>query len=186
MKAKKIVDLTHYWGSKEMVVARYEGGQKVWVPKKFGRDRNEWGALDKRDYRVEIKDWLYSDGALTPDITIFSHAGTHLEAPGYHVINAPEHLKQKGIDVADDIELHKPYIDNVQLKCTCGHHMIRTHEVIDCWFDSGSMPFAQHHYPFENKEIFEANFPGQFISLAQHLLFRNPRGQSRKICGILV
>jgi kynurenine formamidase len=97
MKVKRIVDLTHYWGSKEMVVARYEGGQKVWVPKKFGRDRNEWGALDKRDYRVEIKDWLYSDGALTPDITIFSHAGTHLEAPGYHVINAPEHLKQKGI-----------------------------------------------------------------------------------------
>jgi isoleucyl-tRNA synthetase len=82
-------------------------------------------------------------------------------------IGSIEELKQKGINVPENIELHKPYIDNVHLKCEkCGGTMTRTHEVIDCWFDSGSMPFAQHHYPFENKEIFEANFPAQFISEA--------------------
>ena len=74
-------------------------------------------------------------------------------------------LKEKGINVPDDIELHKPYIDGVKLKCSkCGKEMTRTAEVIDCWFDSGSMPFAQLHYPFENKELFEENFPAQFIS----------------------
>ncbi|GKX68658.1 isoleucine--tRNA ligase [Inconstantimicrobium mannanitabidum] len=82
-------------------------------------------------------------------------------------IGSIDELKQKGINVPEDIELHKPYIDNVHLNCPhCGKEMTRTHEVIDCWFDSGSMPFAQHHYPFENKETFEANFPAQFISEA--------------------
>lgn len=82
-------------------------------------------------------------------------------------IGSVEELKQKGINVPEGIELHKPYIDNVHLKCEkCGKEMVRTAEVIDCWFDSGSMPFAQHHYPFENKEVFEANFPAQFISEA--------------------
>ncbi|MBU3196954.1 isoleucine--tRNA ligase [Clostridium algidicarnis] len=82
-------------------------------------------------------------------------------------IGSIEELKNKGINVPEGIELHKPYIDNVHLKCeNCGKDMIRTREVIDCWFDSGSMPFAQHHYPFENKELFEANFPAQFISEA--------------------
>ncbi len=76
-------------------------------------------------------------------------------------------LKEKGIDVPDDIELHKPYVDNVHLKCEkCGKEMKRVSEVIDCWFDSGSMPFAQWHYPFENKELFEENFPADFISEA--------------------
>ena len=76
-------------------------------------------------------------------------------------------LKEKGIDVPDDIELHKPFIDNVHLRCEkCGKEMTRTAEVIDCWFDSGSMPFAQLHYPFENKELFEKNYPAQFISEA--------------------
>ena len=76
-------------------------------------------------------------------------------------------LKEKGIDVPEDIELHKPYIDNVYLKCPkCGKKMKRAKEVIDCWFDSGSMPFAQLHYPFENKELFEKNYPAQFISEA--------------------
>ncbi|SHK06963.1 Isoleucyl-tRNA synthetase [Clostridium cavendishii DSM 21758] len=83
------------------------------------------------------------------------------------LIGSIAELKEKGINVPDDIELHKPYIDKVKLKCSCcGKEMTRTAEVIDCWFDSGSMPFAQHHYPFENKELFEANFPGQFISEA--------------------
>ncbi len=67
----------------------------------------------------------------------------------------------------DDIELHRPYIDDVTIKCPkCGKQMHRVPEVIDCWFDSGSMPFAQHHYPFENKELFEQQFPAQFISEA--------------------
>ena len=76
-------------------------------------------------------------------------------------------LKEKAVDCPDDIELHKPYIDKVHLKCPeCGKEMTRYKEVIDCWFDSGSMPFAQLHYPFENKEAFEKNFPAQFISEA--------------------
>ena len=82
-------------------------------------------------------------------------------------IGSREELKEKGIDVPDDIELHKPYIDTVYLKCSkCGSKMKREKEVIDCWFDSGSMPFAQLHYPFENKELFEKTFPAQFISEA--------------------
>ncbi|SFU82072.1 Isoleucyl-tRNA synthetase [Clostridium sp. DSM 8431] len=82
-------------------------------------------------------------------------------------IGSIEELKEKGINVPDDIELHKPYIDNVHLNCPhCGKEMTRTKEVIDCWFDSGSMPFAQFHYPFENKELFEQNYPAQFISEA--------------------
>lgn len=82
-------------------------------------------------------------------------------------IGSIEELKKKGINVPEDIELHKPYIDNVHLKCEkCGKEMTRTNEVIDCWFDSGSMPFAQLHYPFENKELFDQNFPAQFISEA--------------------
>ncbi|MGL5616619.1 MAG: isoleucine--tRNA ligase [Sarcina sp.] len=83
------------------------------------------------------------------------------------LIGSIEELKTKGINVPDDIELHKPYIDNVHVKCEkCGKEMTRVKEVIDCWFDSGSMPFAQLHYPFENKELFDENFPAQFISEA--------------------
>jgi isoleucyl-tRNA synthetase len=82
-------------------------------------------------------------------------------------IGSIEELKEKGINVPDNIELHKPYIDRIKLKCPkCGGEMKRSSDVIDCWFDSGSMPFAQHHYPFENKELFEQNFPAQFISEA--------------------
>lgn len=82
-------------------------------------------------------------------------------------IGSVEELKAKGVSVPDNIELHKPYIDDVKLTCSCcGKEMTRVTEVIDCWFDSGSMPFAQYHYPFENKELFEQNFPAQFISEA--------------------
>ncbi len=70
-------------------------------------------------------------------------------------------------DCPDNIELHKPYVDNVHIKCPeCGGKMTRVPEVIDCWFDSGSMPFAQYHYPFENKEFFESHYPCDFISEA--------------------
>ena len=82
-------------------------------------------------------------------------------------------LKEKAVDCPEEIELHKPYIDEVHLKCPeCGKSMTRAKEVIDCWFDSGSMPFAQWHYPFENKEMFENNFPAQYISeaIVKHLL----------------
>ena len=82
-------------------------------------------------------------------------------------IGSIEELRKKGINVPEEVELHKPYIDNIHLKCEkCGKEMTRAKEVIDCWFDSGSMPFAQWHYPFENKEMFDNNFPANFISEA--------------------
>jgi len=84
-----------------------------------------------------------------------------------HVIGSIAELKEMGINCPDDIELHKPYVDNVLIRCEkCGGEMKRVPEVIDCWFDSGAMPFAQWHYPFENKEKFEQNFPADFISEA--------------------
>ncbi|MBP5683833.1 MAG: class I tRNA ligase family protein [Bacilli bacterium] len=75
-------------------------------------------------------------------------------------------LKERAIeDIPDDFDLHKPYIDNVHLTCSsCGKKMSRIPDVLDCWFDSGSMPFAQYHYPFENKELFEEQFPADFIA----------------------
>ena len=84
-----------------------------------------------------------------------------------HVIGSIAELREMAIDCPEDIELHKPYVDNIKLHCEkCGGEMTRVPEVIDCWFDSGSMPFAQYHYPFENKELFESHFPADFISEA--------------------
>ncbi len=84
-----------------------------------------------------------------------------------HVIGSIAELKSMSDNCPDDIELHKPYIDKVQIKCPqCSCQMTRTSEVLDCWFDSGAMPFAQWHYPFENKELFDKNFPADFISEA--------------------
>ena len=84
-----------------------------------------------------------------------------------HVIGSIEELKAMSDDCPDEIELHKPYIDRVHVKCPkCGKPMTRVPEVIDCWFDSGAMPFAQFHYPFENKETFEARFPADYITEA--------------------
>ncbi|MBS4869227.1 MAG: isoleucine--tRNA ligase [Eubacterium sp.] len=87
---------------------------------------------------------------------------------GYkHTIGSIAELKEMSDNCPDNIELHKPYIDAVELNCPkCGGKMHRVSEVIDCWFDSGSMPFAQWHYPFENKEIFDENYPADFISEA--------------------
>lgn len=85
----------------------------------------------------------------------------------FTVIGSIEELKEKGDNVPEDVELHKPFIDGITIKCDkCGEEMKRVPEVIDCWYDSGSMPFAQWHYPFENKEEFEKRFPAQFISEA--------------------
>ena len=89
------------------------------------------------------------------------------ECGHYHVIGSREELKKLGDNVPDNVELHKPYLDGIKIKCEkCGKDMTRVPYVIDCWFDSGSMPFAQYHYPFENKELFEKRFPAQFISEA--------------------
>ncbi|MDD3866732.1 MAG: isoleucine--tRNA ligase [Eubacteriales bacterium] len=84
-----------------------------------------------------------------------------------HLVGSIAELKELSDDCPEDIELHKPYIDQVHIRCSeCGGRMTRVEEVIDCWFDSGSMPFAQWHYPFENKELFEKHFPADFISEA--------------------
>ena len=82
-----------------------------------------------------------------------------------HVIGSKEELKSL-CNIEGDIELHRPYIDECKFDCECGGQFVREKEVIDCWFDSGSMPFAQLHYPFENKELFENHFPADFISEA--------------------
>ena len=82
-----------------------------------------------------------------------------------HSIGSIEELKSLSDNCPDDVELHRPFIDEVTIKCPhCGKDMHRVPEVIDCWFDSGAMPFAQHHYPFENKDLFEQQFPADFIS----------------------
>ena len=82
-----------------------------------------------------------------------------------HVIGSKKELKDL-CGIEGDIELHRPYIDDCTFDCECGGKYVREKEVIDCWFDSGSMPFAQYHYPFENKELFESHFPADFISEA--------------------
>lgn len=88
------------------------------------------------------------------------------ECGNIHIVGSIEELKRLGgLDDSAEIDLHKPYVDNIQIKCEkCGKMMKRTPEVLDCWYDSGSMPFAQLHYPFENKDVFEKYFPSEFIS----------------------
>ena len=82
------------------------------------------------------------------------------------MIGSIDELVSKSIEKIDkNIELHRPYVDEIHIKCPeCGKEMSRVKDVMDCWFDSGSMPFAQYHYPFENKELFESQFPADFIS----------------------
>ena len=127
-----------------------------WIPESIGKGR--FG-----DWLENVQDWGLSRNRYwgTPRPVWQCECG-HQDC-----IGSIEELKEKADNCPDDIELHRPYIDAVTIKCPkCGKEMHRVPEVIDCWFDSGSMPFAQHHYPFENKEIFEKQFPAQFISEA--------------------
>ena len=127
-----------------------------WIPESIGKGR--FG-----DWLENVQDWGISRNR---------YWGTPLniwecECGHRHSIGSIEELKSMSDNCPDDIELHRPYIDAVTIKCPeCGKEMHRVPEVIDCWFDSGSMPFAQHHYPFENKELFERQFPADFISEA--------------------
>ena len=127
-----------------------------WIPSSIGKGR--FG-----NWLEHVQDW---------DVGRNRYWGTPLpvwecSCGHQHAIGSIEELKSMSSNCPDDIELHRPYIDKVTIKCPkCGGEMHRVPEVIDCWFDSGSMPFAQWHYPFENKEIFENRFPADFISEA--------------------
>ena len=127
-----------------------------WIPESIGKGR--FG-----DWLENVQDWGVSRNRYwgTP-LNIWQCECGHL-----HSIGSIAELKEMSDNCPDDIELHRPYIDAVTIKCPeCGKQMKRVPEVIDCWFDSGAMPFAQHHYPFENKELFEEQFPADFISEA--------------------
>ena len=127
-----------------------------WIPESIGKGR--FG-----DWLANVQDWGVSRNR---------YWGTPLniwecECGHRHAIGSIEELKQLSDNCPDDIELHRPFIDEVTFKCEkCGGEMHRVPEVIDCWFDSGSMPFAQWHYPFENEDLFKQQFPAQFISEA--------------------
>ena len=127
-----------------------------WMPESIGKGRfgnfienvQDWGLSRNRYWGTPLNIWECECGCR-------------------HAIGSIAELKEMSDNCPDDIELHRPYIDAVTIRCPkCGKQMKRVPEVIDCWFDSGSMPFAQHHYPFENKELFESQFPADFISEA--------------------
>ena len=125
-----------------------------WYPayvgeKRFGNwlsNLNDWAISRNRYWGTPLPLWRCTCG--------------HME-----MIGSREELKEKAVEVVEDsIDLHRPYVDNIHLKCKCGKEMTRVKDVIDCWFDSGSMPFAQYHYPFENKELWETQYPADFIA----------------------
>lgn len=127
-----------------------------WIPESVGKGRfgdwlknvQDWGLSRNRYWGTPLPAWVCDCGKV-------------------HVMGSKQELKDMSDNCPDDIELHRPFIDNVTVKCPdCGKEMKRVPEVIDCWFDSGAMPFAQHHYPFENKDLFEDQFPADFISEA--------------------
>ena len=127
-----------------------------WMPDniKEGRMGNflenvvDWGLSRERYWGTPLPIWVCEEGHI-------------------HVIGSRQELREMATTPVGDIELHRPYVDQVEITCPeCGKPMHRVKEVIDCWYDSGSMPFAQWHYPFENKEIFEKRFPANFISEA--------------------
>lgn len=125
-----------------------------WYPESIGKGRfgdwienvQDWGISRNRYWGTPLNIW-------------------ECECGHKHAIGSIEELKSMSDDCPENVELHRPYIDNVLINCPkCSKKMKRVAEVIDCWFDSGAMPFAQWHYPFENKEIFENNFPADFIT----------------------
>ena len=127
-----------------------------WIPESIGKGRfgswianvQDWGLSRNRYWGTPLNIW-------------------ECECGHKHSIGSIEELKSMSDNCPDNIELHRPFVDNVTIKCEkCGGQMKRVPEVIDCWFDSGAMPFAQHHYPFENKDLFDAQFPADFISEA--------------------
>ena len=129
-----------------------------WIPESIGEGRfgnwleniQDWGISRNRYWGTPLNVWECADCG-------------HMESIG----SREELAKMSGNPAAATVELHRPYIDEITIPCPkCGKTMKRVPEVIDCWFDSGAMPFAQHHYPFENKELFESQFPAQFISEA--------------------
>ena len=127
-----------------------------WIPENIGKGR--FG-----DWLENVQDWGISRNRYwgTP-LNIWECECGHM-----HSIGSIAELKEMSDNCPDDIELHRPYIDDVTITCPeCGKQMHRVPEVIDCWFDSGSMPFAQHHYPFENEDLFKQQFPADFISEA--------------------
>lgn len=127
-----------------------------WIPETIGKGR--FG-----DWLEHVQDWGISRNRYwgTP-LNIWECSCGH-----QHAIGSIDELKSMSDNCPEDIELHRPFIDKVTIKCPkCGGEMHRVPEVIDCWFDSGAMPFAQWHYPFENKDIFERRFPADFISEA--------------------
>ena len=127
-----------------------------WMPESIGKGR--FG-----DWLENVQDWGISRNRYwgTP-LNIWECSCGHR-----HAVGSIAELKELSDNCPDDIELHRPYVDAVTLRCPeCGGEMKRVSEVIDCWFDSGSMPFAQHHYPFENQDLFEQQFPADFISEA--------------------
>ena len=128
-----------------------------WIPESIGKGR--FG-----DWLENVQDWGISRNRYwgTP-LNIWQCDCGHMHSIG----SRQELFEMSGDEKAKTVELHRPYIDEITLKCPeCGGEMHRVPEVIDCWFDSGAMPFAQHHYPFENKELFEQQFPANFISEA--------------------
>ena len=128
-----------------------------WIPASIGEGRfgnwleniQDWGVSRNRYWGTPLNIW-------------------ECECGHQHSIGSREELyKMSGNEKAKTVEFHRPYIDEITITCPeCGKQMKRVPEVIDCWFDSGAMPFAQHHYPFENKELFEQQFPANFISEA--------------------
>ncbi len=128
-----------------------------WIPESIGKGR--FG-----DWLENVQDWGISRNRYwgTP-LNIWECECGHMHSIG----SRQELYEMSGNEAAKTVELHRPYIDEITVTCPeCGKPMHRVPEVIDCWFDSGAMPFAQHHYPFENKELFEQQFPAQFISEA--------------------
>ena len=128
-----------------------------WIPESIGKGR--FG-----DWLENVQDWGISRNRYwgTP-LNIWECECGHMHSIG----SRQELFEMSGDERAKTVELHRPYIDEITITCpVCGKPMHRVPEVIDCWFDSGAMPFAQHHYPFENKELFEQQFPAQFISEA--------------------